>query len=112
MLGDAAERAARKALIAGASRSSLGLAAQIAYDRLSVETAGEEDTVNLLALTSSVAGLKELLLVLKAMTGEELTEVVTMPSGKIYNYWRDGVTMTAAERIVRGHAKRELARRS
>jgi hypothetical protein len=68
--------------------------------------AGEEGTVNLLALR-----LPDLLAVLKGMTGEELTEIVTMPNGKVYSYWRDGIPMTASERIVRGAAKRELARR-
>ena len=48
---------------------------------------------------------------LKGMTSEELTEVVTMPDGRVYSYWRDGIPMTAAERTVRGVAKRELARR-
>jgi hypothetical protein len=71
------------------------------------ETAGE-GTVNLLALSLRPG---ELLAVLKGMTSEELTEVVTMPSGRVYSYWRDGAVMTAAERVVRGAAKRELARR-
>lgn len=69
--------------------------------------AGEACSVNLLALSP-----RELLATLKEMTTEELTEVVTMPDGRVYSYWRDGIPMTAEERIVRGGAKRELARRA
>jgi hypothetical protein len=75
----------------------------------SQETASDEGTVNLLALALRP---RELLAVLKGMTREELTEVVTMPSGKVYNYWTDGFVVTGPERFVRGRAKAELARRS
>ena len=40
-LADAAEKVARAALAKGTPRSSLGLAAQLAYDRLKAERAGD-----------------------------------------------------------------------
>jgi hypothetical protein len=59
-----------------------------------------EGTVNLLALR-----IPDLLVTLKGITSEELTEIMTMPSGQRYSYWLHGYTMTAQERNVRGQAK-------
>jgi hypothetical protein len=49
---------------------------------------------------------------LRAMSMQDLTELVTMPSGKRYSYWRDGTFMTGSQRVVLGWAVRELVRRS
>lgn len=56
--------------------------------------------------------LKQRLAALRAMSTENLTELVTMPSGKRYSYWRDGTFITGGQRVVLGAAVRELARRS
>lgn len=99
--------ATKAATNAGYNARTRKLAAEAAETTQVTETEVNETEVDLLALS-----LKEMLATLKEMTTEQLTEVVTMPSGRIYNYWRDGSTITAKERQVLGAAKRELARRS
>lgn len=56
--------------------------------------------------------IKQRLLAIRAMNTENLTELVTMPGGKRYSYWRDGTFMTAGQRVLLGSAVRELVRRS
>jgi hypothetical protein len=70
-------------------------------------SAVETEETSLLALRAP-----ERQAVLTDMDTEELTELLTMPSGKIYSYWRDGQKMTAAERLFYGAAKRELNQRN
>lgn len=49
---------------------------------------------------------------LRDMSREELTEFVTMPDGREYNYWRHGITMTGEQRVVYGAATRQLHRQA
>jgi hypothetical protein len=47
---------------------------------------------------------------LNEMSLAELRELITMPNGKVYSYWRDGSRLTAQQRVLLGMAKRRIAR--
>jgi hypothetical protein len=44
------------------------------------------------------------------MDADELRELITMPDGKAYSYWRDGIRMPAQQRTVLDSAKRRLSK--
>jgi hypothetical protein len=72
--------------------------------------ASEVQQVAAAAKARQATGLRGMRAQIDAMNVDELRELVTMPDGGAYSYWRHGSRMTAQQRIVLRMTSRRLSK--